>query len=67
MIAFENKDKSVLILTAASPLFYCGICNESHIIDNCDINETTDKTGYVVVCQITGQCVEFDKEKDCVV
>lgn len=67
MIAYENKDKSMLILTAANPLFFCWICQESHRIEKREVNETTDKKGYVVICPTTGQCVEFDKEKDYVV
>jgi hypothetical protein len=67
MIAYENKDKSVLIITQANPLFYCGICQQSHRIDKGDVNETTDKQCYVVICSDTGQWVEFDKGKDCVI
>jgi hypothetical protein len=64
MIAYENKDGSILIITDASPLFYCGICHQSHRIDRGDVNETTDKQGYVVQCPETGQLVDWDKGND---
>lgn len=66
MTAYENKNNSVLILTVASPLFYCGICGKSHQICKEDVNETVDKTCYIVQCPETGQLVDWDKEKDCV-
>jgi hypothetical protein len=66
MIAYENKDKSVLVFTGDKVLFSCGICGESHKIDKCDVNETIDKQCYIVQCPETGQLVDWDKEKDCV-
>lgn len=67
MIAYENEDKSALVFIGDVVLFACGICGESHQIDKRDVNETVDKTGYTIICPVTGQGVEFDKAKVCVV